>query len=86
MCTRMVAARVPVLTSNVSSLPEVIGDTGILVEPEDDESLDAGLEQLLLDRRSEARVEAAWERAQGMTWDHSAQALMAAYRAVLERP
>ena len=81
------AARVPVLTSNVSSLPEVIGDTGILVEPEDDESLDAGLERLLLDCGTEAaRVEAAWERAQGMTWDHSAQALLAAYRAVLARP
>jgi glycosyltransferase involved in cell wall biosynthesis len=81
------AARVPVLTSDVSSLPEVIGDTGILVEPEDEGSLDAGLERLLLDRGTEsARVEAAWSRAQGMTWDHSAQALMAAYRAVLERP
>ncbi len=81
------AARVPVLTSNVSSLPEVIGDSGILVEPEDDESLDAGLERMLLDRGTEAaRVEAAWERAQGMTWDHSAQALLAAYRAVLARP
>lgn len=81
------AARVPVLTSNVSSLPEVIGDTGILVEPENEGSLDAGLEQLLLDRGTEgARVEAAWNRAQGMTWAHSAQALLAAYRAVLERP
>ena len=81
------AARVPVLTATVSSLPEVIGDTGILVEPEDDESLDAGLERLLLDRGTEgARVEAAWNRAQGMTWDHSAQALLAAYRAVLDRP
>lgn len=81
------AACVPVLTSNVSSLPEVIGDTGVLVEPEDEGSLDAGLERLLLDRGTEAvRVEAAWERAQGMTWDHSAQALMAAYAAVLERP
>jgi len=81
------AARVPVLTSNVSSLPEVIGDTGILVEPENDESLDAGLAQLLLDRGAEsARVEAAWTRAQGMTWDHSAKALLAAYRAVLDCP
>lgn len=78
------AARVPVLTSNVSSLPEVIGDTGILVEPENEESLDAGLERLLLDSGSEAsRIEAAWQRAQGMTWDHSARALLAAYRAVL---
>ncbi len=81
------AARVPVLTSNVSSLPEVIGDTGILVEPEEEESLDAGLERLLLDRGTETdRVDAAWRRAQGMTWDHSARTLLAAYRAVLGRP
>lgn len=79
------AARVPVLTSNVSSLPEVIGDTGILVEPSRDDSLDAGLERLLLDSGTEVnRVEAAWQRAQGMTWNHSALALVAAYRAVTE--
>lgn len=81
------AARVPVLTSNVSSLPEVIGDTGILVEPESEDSLDAGLERLLLDTGSEAsRVASAWQRAQGMTWNHSAAALLSAYRAVLAGP
>jgi len=78
------AARVPVLTSNVSSLPEVIGDTGILVEPEDDESLEAGLTRLLFERDDEgARVEAAARRAGGMTWDHSAARLAESYRAVL---
>lgn len=78
------AARVPVLTSNVSSLPEVISDTGILIEPENEDSLDAGLERLLLESGTEpARVEAAWQRAQVMTWEHSARAQLAAYRAVL---
>tara|TARA_R110001592_G_scaffold245330_2_gene506707 strand:+ start:992 stop:2110 length:1119 start_codon:yes stop_codon:yes gene_type:complete len=78
------AARTPVLTSNVSSLPEVIGETGILVEPEDDESLEAGLIRLLFDRDDEAqRVERAWQRAQGMTWDHSAARLRESYEAVL---
>jgi glycosyltransferase involved in cell wall biosynthesis len=81
------AARVPVLTSNVSSLPEVVGDTGILVEPENEESLDAGLERLLLETSTQAaRIEAAWQRAQGKTWDHSARALLVAYRAVLAGP
>lgn len=80
------AARVPVLTSNVSSLPEVIGDTGILVAPEDEESLEAGLERLLLETGTEsARVQAAWQRSQGMTWDHSATALVRAYAAVAGR-
>ena len=79
------AARVPVLTSDVSSLPEVVGDSGILVEPEDEASLEAGLLRLLFETDSEAgRVEAAWQRARGMTWDHSARALAAAYRDVLD--
>ncbi len=31
--------RVPVITSNISSMPEVIGDTGILIEPTKEESI-----------------------------------------------
>lgn len=78
------AARVPVLASNVSSLPEVVGDTGILVAPEDEESIEDGLERLVYESAGRPeRIEAAWQRAQGMTWDHSAAKLMAAYRAVL---
>ncbi len=73
------------LTSNVSSLPEVIGDTGILIDPDDEENLEAGLTRLLFERDDEAeRVAAAWQRAQGMTWKHSARALIRAYQAVLD--
>jgi len=79
------AARVPVLTSNVSSLPEVVGDTGILVEPESVNSIEAGLERLIAGGDDLAsRIEAAFQRACGMTWDHSARALLAAYASVLE--
>ncbi|MCF6284241.1 MAG: glycosyltransferase family 4 protein [Candidatus Hydrogenedentes bacterium] len=79
------AARVPVLTSNVSSLPEVIGDTGILVDPENEADLEAGLNRLIFETGDEAdRVEAAWQRAQGMTWSHSARILKHSYQAVLD--
>lgn len=79
------AARVPVLTSNVSALPEVVGDTGILVAPEDEASIEAGLARLLADSGSDGtRVEAAFARAQGMGWEASARALHRAYRAVLD--
>jgi glycosyltransferase involved in cell wall biosynthesis len=79
------AARTPVLTSNVSSLPEVIGNTGILVEPESDDSLAEGLSRLLFQRDDESvRVEAAWQRAQGMTWEDSARALRKGYQSVLD--
>lgn len=74
------AARTPVLTSNVSSLPEVVGDTGILVSPDSIDALEAGLVDLI-QRREEAlgRLQAAYDRALGFTWAHSAQALAGVY-------
>lgn len=79
------AARTPVLTSAVSSLPEVIGEHGILVEPENVESIASGLERLIEDRSgAAARVAAAYERVRQFTWQHSARALAAVYRRVLE--
>ena len=78
------AAKTPVLTSNVSSLPEVIGETGILVDPESDASLEAGLSRLIFETSDEAeRVEGAWQRAKSMTWAHSASILSQSYRSVL---
>jgi len=75
------AARTPVLTSNVSSLPEVIGDTGIQVDPESVDEIEQGLSELI-DRYDAAldRVQPAYERATEFTWDRSAAALDAVYR------
>jgi len=78
------AARVPVLTSNVSSLPEVIGDTGIQVDPESEDAIAAGLLSLLHDRDgAEARIPEARTRAETFTWDHSARALHAVYEGLM---
>ena len=43
------AAGVPVLTSDVSSLPEVAGDAAVLVDPHDEGAIAAGLRQLFDD-------------------------------------
>ena len=65
------AAGAPVVTSNVSSLPEVVGDAALLVEPMDAASIAAGLGRVLhepalradLVRRGHERVKAfSWER------------------------
>ncbi len=75
------AAGVPVMTSNVSSLPEVAGDTGILVNPEDVDALVSGIEQLIDDESGNAvRVSAARARAATFTWADSAAALASVYR------
>ena len=75
------AARVPVMTSNVSSMPEVAGNTGTLVDPNRVEEIEAGLMELLDHRDAAiARVEAAYARAQGFSWRSSANTLAAVYK------
>ena len=78
------AAGVPVLTSNVSSLPEVAGEAAVYVAPESVESIAEGLETLMGDTAGrEARVAAGLARAECFTWEASAAALADAYRSFL---
>lgn len=76
----------PVIASNRGALPEVVGDAGILVEPEDVRALAAAIEQLVNDnllRRSLAAK--GVERAEHFSWDSSADALYGAYRTAAAR-
>jgi glycosyltransferase involved in cell wall biosynthesis len=78
------ACGVPVVASNVSSLPEVVGDAGLLVDPLDVEALATALEQALCDegwrRHAIAR---GLERAAHFTWARAAQQLLEVYARVL---
>jgi glycosyltransferase involved in cell wall biosynthesis len=68
------AAGVPVLTSDVSSLPEVAGEAAVLVDPRDDRAIAAGLAQLLGDEDLRALLSAAGlARAAGFTWEATAR-------------
>lgn len=74
----------PVLTSNVSSLPEVGGEAAVYVDPHSVEQIAAGMRRVLEDaelRESMARKGA--ERARTMTWDRCAQMMVACYEEVL---
>ncbi len=44
------AMGIPVLTSNRSSMPEVVGEAGVLVDPDDLQSICSGLERLATDK------------------------------------
>jgi glycosyltransferase involved in cell wall biosynthesis len=69
------AAGVPVLTSNVSSLPEVAGDAAILVDPGDADAVAAALTELIGDEDLRAVLSAAGvARAARFTWDATARA------------
>ncbi|MDK4724023.1 glycosyltransferase family 1 protein [Rhizobium sp. CNPSo 3968] len=67
------AAGIPVLTSNTSSMPEVAGKAGILVDPTDTQSIRDGLERLATDDSLHARlVENARLNSARFDWTESA--------------
>ncbi len=69
------AAGVPVLTSNVSSLPEVAGDAAVLVDPGDVDAVASALTELIVDDDLRAVLSAAGvARAARFTWEATARA------------
>jgi glycosyltransferase involved in cell wall biosynthesis len=74
------ASGTPVVTSNTSSLPEVVGDAGLLVNPSDPEAMAEAIQKVLTDSdlRDSLR-ERGLERARAFTWDRAAQDTVAVY-------
>lgn len=74
------ACGTPVVTSNTSSLPEVVGDAGIMVDPHDAAALAAALAQLLndADLRADLRTRGL-QRAARFTWNTTAERTLRAY-------
>jgi glycosyltransferase involved in cell wall biosynthesis len=81
------AAGVPVLTSSVSSLPEVAGDAAVLVDPLDEDAITEGLAQLFDDADLRGVLSAAGlVRAAGFTWERCAQATLEVLRGAAGDP
>ncbi|MCF6187443.1 MAG: glycosyltransferase family 4 protein [Desulfobulbaceae bacterium] len=71
----------PVITSKTSSLPEVVGDAGILVDPLDKEEICQAMLSLLENRELRSRlVGKGLERAAQFSWRRCAQQTAAGYR------
>lgn len=75
------ACGAPVLTSNVSSLPEVAGDAAQLVDPLDADAIRDALRDLLEDpeKRSDLRRR-GFERAATFSWERTARETLELYR------
>jgi glycosyltransferase involved in cell wall biosynthesis len=68
------ACGTPVLTSNVSALPETAGDAALLVDPRDEAAIAEGMRRLLLDEALRERLRAAGpKRAAQFNWDDTAR-------------
>jgi glycosyltransferase involved in cell wall biosynthesis len=75
------ACGTPVVASDRSSLPEVVGDAGLLVNPEKEVEIAGAIDKLLSDADLRSKlVEAGKERAGGFSWEHTARETLAVYR------
>lgn len=78
------ACGVPVITSNVSSLPEVAGEAAIQVDPTDTAALrDAIIAVETEPNLREQLVEKGFRQAERFTWRRSADDLLSVYRSLL---
>lgn len=80
------ACGTPAIVSRASSLPEVVGDAAVLVDPRDIDALAAALARTLQEPGLAAMLhEAGPQRAAQFSWKRTAKATVAVYRTVLSR-
>ncbi|NQE51551.1 glycosyl transferase family 1 [Herbaspirillum rubrisubalbicans] len=78
------ACRVPTIVSNVSSLPEVVGDTGLLIDSQDvDGATEAMLRLLEDDALREEQADKALARSAGFSWERCVEGTLDGYRRAL---
>jgi glycosyltransferase involved in cell wall biosynthesis len=71
----------PVITSNISSLPEVVGDAGMMVNPDDGDALCQAMGNLYHDATLRASLsEAGQRRCKQFSWQRCVEQTVAAYR------
>jgi glycosyltransferase involved in cell wall biosynthesis len=77
---------VPVVAANRGSLPEVLGDAGPLVNPDDPADIANGINRLLTDEAlAAACASRGIERARGYRWHATARRVYDTYREAMER-
>jgi glycosyltransferase involved in cell wall biosynthesis len=77
------ACGTPVVTSNSSSLPEVVGDAGLMVPPTDSEALATAILQVLQDDNLRESLHIrGLQRARSFSWHETAERTRKAYEQV----
>jgi glycosyltransferase involved in cell wall biosynthesis len=80
------ACGTPVVTSNVSSLPEVVGDAAVLVNPENVFDIARGIRDVLLDRALRIElIRRGHQQAARFSWSRTAREVLEIYREAAER-
>jgi glycosyltransferase involved in cell wall biosynthesis len=72
------AAGVPVVASNVSSIPEIVGDAALLADPADPEAIGKGMAQLILQTKLANSLKMQGKlQAHKFTWEKAAEKVYA---------
>jgi glycosyltransferase involved in cell wall biosynthesis len=75
----------PVVTSNVSSLPEVVGHAAVLVHPENVFEIMRALHRVLLDQPLREKMkERSYRQAEKFSWEKSVRRILDAYHEVVD--
>ena len=70
----------PVVTSNTSSLPEVVGNAAVLVNPENVFEIMRATHRVLIDKNLRERLkQAGYEQGKRFSWDDSARRILRVY-------
>ena len=79
------ASGVPVIVSNRASLPEVVGDAGVYIDPLNTEAIAEAMRMLLEDsKKRDQLIQSGLKQAERCTWAICAEKTYNVYRSVLE--
>ncbi len=77
------ASGTPVISTNCSSIPEVLGNVGLTFDPDDHEKIACGISKILTDEAAwNVQAENGIKRAQTFDWKKSAESHMRVYEEV----
>lgn len=77
------ASGTPVVSSNTTCLPEIVGDAGLLVDPHDSAMVAGALYKTISDKKlRDQLVNNGKKRASAFTWEKTAQTMINLYREV----
>lgn len=76
---------VPTITSNVSSIPEVVGDAVLLVDPYNVDKIAVAMERIVGDQDLRAAlVERGYERVKQFSWEKHVRQLKEVFRSLAD--
>jgi glycosyltransferase involved in cell wall biosynthesis len=86
VCLEAMSCGTPVVGTNLGTISEIVGDTGMLVGEQDSDALAAGIITLLQDTalRKKLSVKAAQRIIENFTWDKAADKAVQVYKEAIE--